>query len=80
MITTSNEYLNKNYSIPLAHDEIKLFLSNNETNNKTIKKSISKKIEKDIDSDYKGEKVKITKVKRNKSTMNKWLSNLSNFI
>ncbi len=43
---------------------------NNDNDKKTIKRSISKKIEKDINSDTEDEK-KITKVKKNKSTVNK---------
>ena len=39
--------------------------------NKVIKRSVSKKVEKDINSDSEEEKPKITKVKKNKSTVNK---------
>jgi len=58
----------------LTNDEIKLINNIKNINNdkKTIKRSISKKIEKDINSDSDEEKKpKITKVKKNKSTVNK---------
>ncbi len=56
------------------YEEIKL--NDDENNNikssKTVKRSISKKVEKDIDSDSdEDKKPKMTKVKKNKSTVNK---------